>query len=287
MIVHESAWTATARHADIVLPATITLEREDIGALAGRSADGRDAPGGRRRSAKRETITRSSPGSPSGSGQREAFTEGRSARQWLEHLYEPTRRALIEHGVDAPDFEEFWEDGELRSADPSLGMAAWCGRSAAIPKREPLPTPSGKIEIASAAIAGFGYADCPAHPTWLPPVDGAGSPRGALSAASDRQPAGDPAAQPARFRRDQPRVESPRPRAGAHSSAGRRRARHSRRRYRPALQRAGRLPCRRGAERCVAARGRPACDRRVVNPLFDPDTPGPKRRSAYTATRTC
>src|SRR5438132_12689245 len=32
VIVHDSAWTATARHADIVLPATITLEREDISA---------------------------------------------------------------------------------------------------------------------------------------------------------------------------------------------------------------------------------------------------------------
>src|SRR6185312_14596376 len=31
VVVHESAWTASARHADIVLPATITLEREDIG----------------------------------------------------------------------------------------------------------------------------------------------------------------------------------------------------------------------------------------------------------------
>src|SRR5438445_708272 len=35
VIVHESAWTATARNADVVLPATITLEREDIGAAAG------------------------------------------------------------------------------------------------------------------------------------------------------------------------------------------------------------------------------------------------------------
>src|SRR4051794_18657372 len=35
VIAHESAWTATARHADIVLPATITLEREDLGATAG------------------------------------------------------------------------------------------------------------------------------------------------------------------------------------------------------------------------------------------------------------
>ena len=31
IIVHEPWWTATARHADIVLPATTTLERNDIG----------------------------------------------------------------------------------------------------------------------------------------------------------------------------------------------------------------------------------------------------------------
>ena len=35
--------------------------------------------------------------------------------------------------------------------------------------------PSGKIEIHSSTIAGFGYDDCPGHPTWLPPSDGHGS----------------------------------------------------------------------------------------------------------------
>src|SRR5262249_34311759 len=35
VIFHDSAWTASARHADIVLPATITLEREDMGGSAG------------------------------------------------------------------------------------------------------------------------------------------------------------------------------------------------------------------------------------------------------------
>ena len=32
------------------------------------------------------------------------------------------------------------------------------------PGRRPLPTPSGKIEIFSETIAGFGYADCPRPP---------------------------------------------------------------------------------------------------------------------------
>jgi biotin/methionine sulfoxide reductase len=43
------------------------------------------------------------------------------------------------------------------------------------PGAAPLPTPSGKIEITSATIASFGYEDCPGHPTWLVPSEGAGS----------------------------------------------------------------------------------------------------------------
>src|SRR4029077_2876179 len=39
------------------------------------------------------------------------------------------------------------------------------------PAGEPLRTPSGKIEIYSSTIAGFGEPDCLAHPAWLPPED--------------------------------------------------------------------------------------------------------------------
>jgi hypothetical protein len=35
----------------------------------------------------------------------EAFTEGRSPSQWLRHIYEPTGRALVAQGIDAPDFD--------------------------------------------------------------------------------------------------------------------------------------------------------------------------------------
>ena len=175
VIVQDSAWTASARHADIVLPATITLEREDIGGAAGDplmvAMHQAVAP---YREARDDHAIFAGLAQCLGFG--EAFTEGRSPRQWLEQLYEPTRRALAERGVNAPDFAQFWEDGELvlpvEEADGGIVRAF---------RRDPagarLPTPSGRIEIASATIAGFGYPDCPGHPAWLPPVDGAGSPR--------------------------------------------------------------------------------------------------------------
>ncbi len=171
VVVQDSVWTATARHADIVLPVTVTLEREDIGAAAGDPllvamhqavapyAEARDD----------HAILA---GLAARLGFAEAFTEGRTPRQWLEHLYEPTRRALAERGINAPDFAQFWEDGELM-----LPLADWDGGPVRDfrrdPDRAPLPTRSGKIEIVSATIAGFGYDDCPSHPAWLPPTEAA------------------------------------------------------------------------------------------------------------------
>ncbi len=177
VIVHDSVWTATARHADIVLPATITLEREDIGASSGDplmvAMHQAVAPYGQARDDYAIFA-----GLAQRLGTAEAFTEGRSPRQWLEQIYEPTRRVLLARGVDAPDFPQFWEMGEL--VLPTLPWEGGILREFRHnPEIAPLPTPSGKIEITSATIAGFGYPDCPAHPAWLPPVDGAGSPAAA------------------------------------------------------------------------------------------------------------
>lgn len=165
LVVHELAWTATARHADIVLPCTMTLEREDIG---GSSNDPLLVP--------MHPIV-----PPYGEarddyaifadlaerlGAREAFTEGRSVRQWLEYLYEPTREGLAAKGLPAPSFAEFWgSEGCILPQQPDDG-----GRLRAFrddPQGKPLPTPSGKLEIFSETIAAFGEADCPGHPTWL------------------------------------------------------------------------------------------------------------------------
>jgi biotin/methionine sulfoxide reductase len=169
IVVHESAWTPMARFADIVLPATMTLERDDIGAAG---TDPRlvamrkvAEPIGEARddyAIFAELAQRMGAGEP--------FTEGRDVKQWLAHLYEPTRKALHAAGWDAPSFDEFWARGELAlpSADDDGGfLRAFRGD----PDTHKLATPSGRIEIFSETIAGFGYDDCPGHPAFMPSTE--------------------------------------------------------------------------------------------------------------------
>jgi biotin/methionine sulfoxide reductase len=173
LVVHDSAWTATARHADIVLPATVTLERDDIGAAANDPlliAMHRLVPAfGEARddyAIFADLAARL--------GVRDAFTEGRSAGEWLRVLYEQTAGAMRGLGSEAPDFDTFWQQGELPlPVGPDDGGAA--RRFRLNPDTAPLGTPSGRVEIFSATIAGFRYPDCPGHPVWLAPGDGAGS----------------------------------------------------------------------------------------------------------------
>jgi biotin/methionine sulfoxide reductase len=174
IVVHEPHWTATARHADIVLPVTTSLEREDIG--SGR----RDthliamhravAPVGQARD-DHEVLA----GLASRLGLHAAFTEGRTPRQWLEHMYGGWRDAMLGDGHQVPAFEEFWAAGELRLPEGRSHFTLF-EAFRADPERSPLRTPSGRIEIASATVAGFGYPDCPGHPAWLEPDEWLGSP---------------------------------------------------------------------------------------------------------------
>lgn len=168
-VVHESAWTATARHADIVLPATMSLEREDIG-----SANTDPLMIAMHRIAEPIGQARDDYDIFCDLAQRfgelEAFSEGRTTREWLQHLYGKTREELAARGLDAPDFETFWRQGELQlpQAEDDGGILRAFREQ---PEAHPLATPSGKIQICSPAIASFGYDDCPGHPVWLSPTE--------------------------------------------------------------------------------------------------------------------
>jgi biotin/methionine sulfoxide reductase len=169
IVVHDSAATATARHADIVLPSTVSLERNDLGAAANDAlmvamhricapyAEARNDYDIFGDLAERLGV-------------REQFTEGRGEMAWLRRLYEETRAAMHDRGNEAPDFDTFWQRGEL-VLPPEPDEGGPLADLRADPAAAPLLTPSGKIEIFSEEIATFGYADCPGHPAWLPPTE--------------------------------------------------------------------------------------------------------------------
>ncbi|MBV8137999.1 MAG: molybdopterin-dependent oxidoreductase [Deltaproteobacteria bacterium] len=169
IIVHDPWWTATARHADIVLPSTTTLERDDIGASARDRfivAMKRAVPriGGARDDFEifGELAARF--------GTRDLFSEGRSASEWVRHIYEVARDLAERRGFSWPDFDEFWERGYLENQGSSKAQVFF-EEFRKDPDRHRLNTPSGRIEIFSRKIAGYRYEDCPGHPVWMEPAE--------------------------------------------------------------------------------------------------------------------
>ena len=213
-------------------------------------------------------------------GRREAFTEGRDADDWLRHLYartaggfggggSATRRSSKNSGGEAElELPLQPDDGGIMAAFRSD------------PEAHPLPTPSGRIEIASAAIAGFGYADCPGHPVWLAPQDPPDA-RHALWLIAN---------QPARRLHSQLDF-------GACSQAGKQRGREVARMHPADAAARGiadgdviRLFNERGA--CLAAVAvtedvRPGVVHLPTGAWYDPADPYEARRSACMAIRTC
>jgi biotin/methionine sulfoxide reductase len=99
-----------------------------------------------------------------------SFTEGRTAGEWLSYLYEEWRSGMKAAGHEMPPFETFWagESLQIPVPEPRQVLLSAFRRD---PESAPLRTPSGKIEIFSAVIDGFGYPDCPGHPVWLEPSE--------------------------------------------------------------------------------------------------------------------
>ena len=177
VIVHEQVWNAHARMADVVLPATTTLERDDIGhgtrdplLIAMRRVV--DPPG----EARDDYAIFAALAARLGCG--ETFTEGLDAQGWLERLYRETVSRWAEAGVALPPYDAFRAAGGVRipaNESPVVSLAAF----RADPVANRLDTPTGRIELWSRTIAGFGLDDCPGMPVWREPLEWLG---GALAA---------------------------------------------------------------------------------------------------------
>jgi biotin/methionine sulfoxide reductase len=167
VVVQEPWWTSVARHADIVLPATTTLERNDIGSASRdrfvRAMHQAIPPVGQARNDMDILADIAD-----ALGYRERFTEQRDERAWLVHLYGRWRQACAERGIEVPDFDSFWAQGYVEvdtPREPYTQFAAF----RTDPEANPLETPSGKVEVFSETIATFGYEETPGHPVWREP----------------------------------------------------------------------------------------------------------------------
>ncbi len=169
VIVNDHSWTATARRADIVLPATTPLERSDI------MMNRRDptllwmsqyhAPLGEARD-DYEIFAQLSAEMGFGA----AFTEGRNADGWLAHLWDRARDVAQEHGFALPEFEQFQTDGRFDIPDADEARIALAD-FVTDPEAHPLSTESGRITLTNAKIGALQLRGCPGHPTWLEPQE--------------------------------------------------------------------------------------------------------------------
>ncbi len=173
VIVHDWCWNASAKRADIVLPCTTMLERTDIGmtrrdpyiiAMAkaiepiGEARDDYDILAG---------IARVM-------GCEDSFCEGRTAEEWVRHLWDQSRRRAADRGVELPDYDRLVA-AEYHRIDTPPDEPVLFADFRADPEAHPLPTPSGRIELFSETVASFGYADCHGHATWNEPDEWLGN----------------------------------------------------------------------------------------------------------------
>jgi len=185
IVVNEAFWTATAKRADIVLPATTSLERNDIGGssrdphvffmpkLIEPVGDARDDFAIFCGLAERLGLS--------------AFADGDDEEGWLRRLWSASRRRAAEQQIEAPDFDQLRAINVWRTpapAEPEVLLADFRND----PKRFALATPSGRIEIASARIAAMKLADMTGHPAWFLPTEWAGNAAPGQLAMLSRQP---------------------------------------------------------------------------------------------------
>ena len=146
-------FTDSARYADIVLPDLFRMEQEsamDGDAWGRRIAVGTGELGARfeRRGAWEVCVDLARHW-----GIEDTFTEGRTEREWIRHLYEGDR----ERSTGLPTFDRLLEEGLAWRADrtePFVALADWRSN----PVAHPLDTPSGKIELFSEQLAAAAEA---------------------------------------------------------------------------------------------------------------------------------
>lgn len=175
ILVNDQFMTASAKFADIILPADNMLERDDIllpwayGDYVLFSNKAIETVGECRNGYDwvSDLAARL--------GVREAFTEGRSLEEWLRYLVAETAR----RNSGFPSYEAFKAAGiyRWRYEKPDIAFR----KQIEEPEQYPFPTPSGKIEIFSPRLQDLQLPESvPAIPKYIPAEEGPTSPLASL-----------------------------------------------------------------------------------------------------------
>ncbi len=185
IVVLDTTLTPSARYADFLLPVCSNLEEHDW-STAGDSNIGYVIFGEKciEPLGESRSIYDICAGIAEKMGIGEAFTEGRTQYQWLEHLYALSRKNVPDL---PPTLQEAFAMGVYKKHFPQNHIAYKAFRED--PKAHPLGTPSGKIEIYSTALAEKAA-------TWTlqkgqaitPLPEYIADPEGAFTALSERYP---------------------------------------------------------------------------------------------------
>ncbi|RQH04422.1 trimethylamine-N-oxide reductase TorA [Paraburkholderia dinghuensis] len=178
-IVHDVQWTATARHADIVLPATTSYERNDIEQV-GDYALSHIVPMKKIVDpvfeARNDFDIFAAIAAKLGKGYE--FTQGRTEMDWVRGLYEAAKIESRGMGMEMPVFDVFWNSNKPLAFPVSPAQVDFVRYAdyRADPLLNALGTASGKFELYSKAIEKYHYDDCPPHATWMEPIERVGGP---------------------------------------------------------------------------------------------------------------
>ena len=173
VIVNEPWWSPIAKWADIVFPATTSLERQDICASSHDNyAHFMERALEPHHESKSDHEIFSLLANKLGFGER--FTENKSEIEWLESIWQRSSSTAKSLGFELPSFDDFCLAGCYRLPDRDR-KGVWLSDFRTDPMKNPLKTPSGLIEIYSDKIAGFSYRECPGHPVWLTPIEWLGA----------------------------------------------------------------------------------------------------------------
>ena len=150
IVVIDNHMTASARYADIILPDCTASEQMDfcLDASSGNMAYVIFADQVIKPRFECKNIYEMTSELAKRMGVGEKFTEGRTQEGWMRHLYQQSVQAI----PALPDFDTFRQQGIFKQRDPEQHHVAYKSFRED-PLANPLETPSGKIEIYSAALA--------------------------------------------------------------------------------------------------------------------------------------